>query len=155
MKLRPIGFVECERQDLSDDYWGDVISRIILDDQIFPSDATLNLEQFSHLEIIYYLHEVDDDAIETGARYPRGDSSLPLVGIFGQRAKGRFNKLGLSRCELVAVNDYEITVKGLDAISESPVLDIKPLMSGFLPQGPIKEPSWTETIMANYYKTKG
>lgn len=58
-------------------------------------------------------------------RIPRGLENLYPVGIFSQRASKRPNKIGNSICELVDVNNKIIIVKGLDALNNSPVIDIK------------------------------
>jgi tRNA (Thr-GGU) A37 N-methylase len=42
-------------------------------------------------------------------------------------------------------------VRGLDAIDGSPVLDLKPHMSGFAPQGTVTEPAWAIEIMSSYW----
>ena len=42
-------------------------------------------------------------------------------------------------------------VEGLDAIDGTPVLDIKPVMSGFVPRGEVREPDWAREIMAGYW----
>jgi tRNA (Thr-GGU) A37 N-methylase len=42
-------------------------------------------------------------------------------------------------------------VRGLDAIDGTPVLDIKPVMKGFLPRGEIREPQWAEELMRGYW----
>jgi tRNA (Thr-GGU) A37 N-methylase len=39
----------------------------------------------------------------------------------------------------------------LDAIDGTPVLDIKPVMRGFLPRGDVIEPQWATEIMARYW----
>lgn len=41
-----------------------------------------------------------------------------------------------------------VTVKGLDAINGTPILDIKPVMKEFEPQGKISQPNWSNEIMA-------
>jgi tRNA (Thr-GGU) A37 N-methylase len=42
-------------------------------------------------------------------------------------------------------------LKGLDAIDGTPVLDIKPVMSGFQPRGELREPGWAKDIMETYW----
>lgn len=42
-------------------------------------------------------------------------------------------------------------MRGLDAIDGTPVLDIKPVLSGFLPRGEVREPVWAREIMAGYW----
>ena len=54
-------------------------------------------------------------------------------------------------CEVVTVKGLTLEVKGLDAIDGTPVLDIKPVMSGFSPRGEVREPDWAREIMAKYW----
>lgn len=72
------------------------------------------------------------------ARHPRGRNKWPFVGIFGQRGKGRPNRIGLSRCTIVKVEGTVLTVRALDAIDGTPVLDIKPYMREFDPIGTVR-----------------
>ena len=82
---------------------------------------------------------------------PRSNPAWPEVGIFAQRAKNRPNRLGLSTCDLVAVEGSTIRVRGLDAIDGTPVLDIKPFMTEFGPRGSVRQPAWSRELMAEYY----
>jgi tRNA (Thr-GGU) A37 N-methylase len=45
-----------------------------------------------------------------------------------------------------------LRVEHLDAIDGTPVLDIKPVMSEFLPQEAIRQPPWVKELMADYWK---
>jgi tRNA (Thr-GGU) A37 N-methylase len=74
-----------------------------------------------------------------------------LTGIFAQRGKERPNRIGLSTCELLAVEGTTLTVRGLDAIDGTPVLDIKPYMSEFAPRTPVRQPAWSRELMARYF----
>jgi tRNA (Thr-GGU) A37 N-methylase len=49
------------------------------------------------------------------------------------------------------VSDLTIEVEVLDAIDGTPVIDIKPVMTGFLLRGAICEPQWAKDIMADYW----
>jgi tRNA (Thr-GGU) A37 N-methylase len=49
------------------------------------------------------------------------------------------------------VQGIELKVLGLDAIDGTPVIDIKPVMSGFQPRGAFREPSWAQEIMRAYW----
>ena len=77
------------------------------------------LEDFSHLEVVFLFDRVDPDAVEWGSRHPRGNPAWPEVGILAQRAKDRPNRLGVSRCELVTVEGFDLVVRGLDAVPRS------------------------------------
>ncbi|MBP2586331.1 tRNA-Thr(GGU) m(6)t(6)A37 methyltransferase TsaA [Streptomyces sp. PvR006] len=147
----PVGRVVGGRAEVRDDEWGDVESVIRLDAAAFGPEALAGLDAFSHLEVVYHFDRVRPDAVETGARHPRGNTEWPLVGIFAQRGKNRPNRLGLSRCVLVRTDGLDIHVRGLDAVDGTPVLDIKPYMVEFAPQGPTTQPAWADEIMRNYY----
>jgi tRNA-Thr(GGU) m(6)t(6)A37 methyltransferase TsaA len=149
--LKPVGVVRGSRSEPIDDDWDAVEATIELDIAQFGPDATSSLAEFSHVEVVYHFNRVPDDEINIGARHPRGRRDWPLVGIFAQRGKGRPNRVGVTVCRLVAVDDLRLRVRGLDAIDGTPVLDIKPVMTGFLPRGEIREPQWAKELMAGYW----
>jgi len=149
--LTPIGFVQGGRSEPIDDDWDAVEARIELDPTQFTADATASLSDFSHVEVVFHFNLVPDDEVNVGARRPRGRADWPLVGIFAQRGKGRPNRIGVTVCRLLSVDGLSLRVKGLDAIDGTPVLDVKPVMTGFLPRGTIKEPGWAKELMAGYW----
>jgi tRNA-Thr(GGU) m(6)t(6)A37 methyltransferase TsaA len=149
--LRPIGTVASERRDLTDDYWGDVPAVIRLDPAHYTAEALRGLDDFSHLEVVFHFHRVPVEKVETSARHPRGNTEWPKVGIFAQRGKNRPNRLGVSRCRLVRVEGLDVHVLGLDAVDGTPVVDIKPYMVEFGPQGEVAQPSWSTEVMREYY----
>ena|SRR5579859_4628219 len=150
IEIAPIGWVRAPRTVALDDNWGAMTSTIEVDKR-FSLEALAGLADFSHLEVVYQFHGVPLERIETGARHPRNRADWPLVGIFAQRGKARPNRLGLSRCNLVRVEDRIVTVQRLDAIDGTPVLDIKPYMVEFGPIGPISQPAWATELMKSYY----
>jgi len=149
--LRPIGTVRGGRDQPIDDDWGESRARLELDPARFNPDALAGLADFSHAEVIFLFDRVPEEKIETGARRPRGRADWPLVGIFAQRGKNRPNRLGVTVCRIVAVDGLAIEVKGLDAIDGTPVMDIKPVLSGFLPRGAVREPAWAKELMQDYW----
>lgn len=150
-QVRPIGRVTSERRAPVDDGWDAVATAIELDPARFTAEALMGLDGFSHAEIVFLFDRVQESEIETSARHPRGRTDWPRIGIFAQRGKNRPNRLGCTVCEVVAVEGLRLVVKGLDAIDGTPVLDIKPVISGFLPRGALKEPQWAKEIMAAYW----
>jgi tRNA (Thr-GGU) A37 N-methylase len=100
---------------------------------------------------VYALDRVADDEIQTGSRHPRGRTDWPRVGIFAQRGKDRPNRLGITVCRLLSVEGLALRVQGLDAINGTPVLDVKPVMRGFLPRGEVREPAWASALMRDYW----
>ncbi len=150
IELNPIAIVKNTRKAIEDDHWGEIVSTIHLLEPI-QEDAFTGIESFSHVEIIFYFDQVQPDRIETGSRHPRNDPKLPLVGIFAQRGKNRPNQIGATICTLIGHSGKTITVKGLDAVDGTPVLDIKPVMKEFLPREEISQPNWSSELMQNYW----
>jgi tRNA-Thr(GGU) m(6)t(6)A37 methyltransferase TsaA len=151
ISLAPIGYVRSSRAEPIDDDWDAVESRIELDAARFQPDACAGLEAFSHVEVVYHFHRVEDAEIVRGARHPRGRKDWPRVGIFAQRAKGRPNRLGVTVAKLERVDGLTLVVRGLDAIDGTPVLDVKPCMRAFQPRGDVREPTWATELMQNYW----
>ena len=60
--LEPVAFVKNTRTDLSDDYWGSVTSEIELVPGI-TADAFNGIDEFSHLEIIFYFNQSDKSKV--------------------------------------------------------------------------------------------
>jgi tRNA (Thr-GGU) A37 N-methylase len=103
------------------------------------------------VEVIYLFDRVDPSSVCLHARRPRGNPAWPEIGIFAQRAKDRPNRLGLSTCELLGVEDRTIDVQGLDAVDGTPVLDVKPSLQEFAPRGSIRQAAWSTELMASYF----
>ena len=150
INLSAIAFVKNIRAKIEDDHWGDVVSIIELD-SAFSEEALFQIESFSHAEIVFYFHLVNEDKIETGARHPRNNESWPKVGIFAQRGKNRPNRLGVTTVKILKREGRQLFVQGLDAIDGTPVLDIKPVIKEFLPREEIHQPVWATELMKDYW----
>jgi tRNA-Thr(GGU) m(6)t(6)A37 methyltransferase TsaA len=148
--LRPIAKVVGGRTEPIDDDWGSIEARIVLDDRL-PEEALAGLDDFSHIDVVFSFHLVRGEEVEHGARHPRGREDWPLVGVFAQRNKARPNRLGVSTCRLIGVDGRTLRVRGLDAVDGTPVLDIKPYVSGFGPRGDVHEPAWIKELMEGYW----
>ena len=149
--VRPIGTVRSDRAEAVDDDWDAVAVRIELDAERFTADVVAGLDEFSHVDVVYLFHLVDESDVNLGARHPRGRDDWPLVGIFAQRAKARPNRIGVTTCRLLQVDGLVLHLEGLDAIEGTPVLDIKPNMAEFWPRGDHAQPAWSTELMAGYW----
>lgn len=121
--LNPIGYVKTnavgdEVKDKS------VISQIVLHEELVAGLS--GISGFSHLFVLFYLNQVSEAQRKTLKVHPRGRTDLPLTGVFAVRTMLRPNPIGLTLVELVKVEGNVLTVRGLDAYDETPVLDIKP-----------------------------
>jgi len=150
VELTPIGYVRGGRSEPIDDEWGTVEAAIELETRFDP-DALAGLEQFSHVEVVYVFHLVEESTIVTGARHPRERTDWPRVGIFAQRGKMRPNRLGVTVCDLISVDGRRVNVRGLDAIDGTPVVDLKPHMVEFGPRGVVRQPAWATELMRGYW----
>jgi tRNA-Thr(GGU) m(6)t(6)A37 methyltransferase TsaA len=121
--LNPIGYVKTtavgdEVKDKS------LISQIVLHDDLI--EALSGISEYSHLFVLFYLNQVTSQQQKTLKVHPRGRQDMPLTGIFAVRTMLRPNPIGLTLVKLVKVEANILTVRGLDAYDETPVLDIKP-----------------------------
>ena len=148
----PIGYVHSLRTEAKDDFWGNVISVIELDDTRFARESVQGLTDFSHVTVVFHFHLLSEESVLTTACHPRGNQKWPRVGIFAQRKKERPNRIGVSICELIAVDGLKLTVKALDAIDGTPVLDIKPYVREFEPDpARVLQPRWMTELMRDYF----
>jgi len=148
--IEPIAFVKNKRKKIQDDNWGEVISEIIISDKI-SADSLTGIEEFSHLEIIFYFHKADLSKINISATHPRENKKFPKVGIFAQRKKARPNLLGSTIVKLLKKENNVLTVSGLDAVDGTPVIDIKPVIREFIPKEKISQPEWATEMMKDYW----
>ncbi|MEN6609335.1 MAG: tRNA (N6-threonylcarbamoyladenosine(37)-N6)-methyltransferase TrmO [Methanoregulaceae archaeon] len=89
-------------------------------------EGLLDIEQFSHIILIYALHRC------------RGYNLLvtPFLdtrqhGIFATRAPKRPNPIGISIVKLVRVDGTRIHIEDVDVLDGTPLLDIKPYIPVF------------------------
>jgi tRNA-Thr(GGU) m(6)t(6)A37 methyltransferase TsaA len=100
------------------------ISQIVLRDELI--EGLSGIADFSHLFVLFYLNQITDEQRKTLKVHPRGRMDMPLTGVFAARTMLRPNPIGLTLVELVKVEGNVLTVRGLDAYDQTPVLDIKP-----------------------------
>ena len=121
--LNPIGYVRTQAKgdEVKDKMH---LSEIFLDRGL--TQALDGITGFSHVFILFWLHEITAAKRKTLKVHPRGRLDMPLVGVFAARTNLRSNPIGLTLCELVKVASNVLTVRGLDAFDGTPVLDVKP-----------------------------
>lgn len=150
IELSPIGTVRSTRAEVADDAWDREQVFVELAPHL-GGEAMAGLDDFSHVEVIFYMDRVDPAKIETGSRHPRNNPEWPLVGIFAQRGKNRPNQLGTTVCRVLRVEGARLYVAGLDAVDGTPVLDLKPWVREFGPRGEVRQPAWMDELMQRYW----
>lgn len=127
MNLKVIGIVRNELER-SGHNASRVISAIEVDQSL--AEGLDGLEEFSHLIIIYWMHQVVSSPLSLKV-HPMRRPDLPLVGLFATRSPRRPNTLGMTVVKFLRREDNILYVEGLDALDGTPVVDIKP----YLPHG--------------------
>ncbi len=123
IKFKPIGFVRraSQRENVKD---RSLISEIVVQKQL--TEALEGIEGFSHLFVLFYLHQVSAQEKTVLKVHPHGKRDLPFVGVYATRTAFRPNPIGLAVVELLKREGNVLFVRGLDAFGETPVLDLKP-----------------------------
>jgi tRNA-Thr(GGU) m(6)t(6)A37 methyltransferase TsaA len=102
------------------------------------------IDQFSHLILLYWIHLRDEEKERRTLRvFPRRHAVDVRVGVFACRSPSRPNPIGLCVVELVRIDTCNLTVKGLDALEGSPIIDIKPYIPRADSVPDARVPEWT------------
>jgi tRNA-Thr(GGU) m(6)t(6)A37 methyltransferase TsaA len=114
--------------------------------KIFPEfcEGIKGLRDFSHLIVLYWMH-LRDNAGErrTLSVFPKRHAVNVETGVFACRSPSRPNPIGLCIVELVGIEGCVLTVKGLDALEGSPIVDIKPYFPRADAVPGAQVPEWT------------
>ena len=149
MEFEPIGVVRSPAREAIDEGWGKVASEIHLREELAP--GLRGLQEYSHLLVLFYMHQAEYSPEKHLVRHLRDDLELPLTGIFAQRARHRPNPIGVTAVKLEGVEGNVVRVRGLDAIDGTPVLDIKPYYPVFDRVDDATVPAWVARLMEGYF----
>lgn len=120
--LNPIGIVHSTMKDVEDIPLPDRAAEVEIHVQYQP--ALLRIEENSHLWLLLWFHKSNRQMLVGAPR--RLNPDLPDYGVFSLRSPNRPNPIALYLVELVSRQGNILKVKGIDAIDQTPVLDIKP-----------------------------
>ncbi len=88
-------------------------------------DGLYRIEESKHLQVIFYFDR--SEGYELIAKRRVGG----VKGVFASRTPGRPSPIGVTVVELIERRGRELEVHGLDALDETPVIDIKPYVPAF------------------------
>ena len=142
MNLKAVGIVRNKvKQAPGPGYnWWGIVSEIVVESSL--TEALDNLEEFSHITVLYWMHQVSATSELPLKVHPRGKQELPLVGRFATRSPNRPNPIGKATVRLLERQGNILRVEGLDAIDGTPVIDIKPYIPGYDSVTDAKVPPW-------------
>ena len=90
-------------------------------------DALKGLDGFAHVFVLYWFDRNDTPEKRSILQvHPRGNKKNPLTGVFACRAPVRPNLIALSLCKIISVKNNIVYIENIDALNNSPILDIKP-----------------------------
>lgn len=97
--------------------------------EIFPEyrEGLESIDGFSHLILLCCFDRAERRAL---TELPLSDGKIQH-GIFATRHFNRPNPLGISYVELIRVTGGILSVRGIDLLDGTPVLDIKPYVPAF------------------------
>lgn len=123
----------------------DAVSEIVIDEDL--AGCLEGIEDFSHIMVLYWAHKVTPAGRSLKRVHPMGRSEIPAVGIFATRSPARPNPVLLTVARLLARRGNVLEVSGLDAVDNSPVIDIKPFVREQFPREDVRVPAWMRQIM--------
>ncbi len=118
---------DCPRQGRPDG----PVCRIEIADPWKP--ALKGLERSSRVEVLYWMHQARRDLV---LQSPKSDGQT--VGTFALRSPVRPNPVATALCEVVAVEEGAVLVRGLDCLDGTPLIDLKPDRCGYSPPAPVR-----------------
>jgi len=92
-----------------------------------------DLDGFSHIILLCHLHRTGSYRLKV---VPFLDTELR--GLFSTRAPSRPNPIGLSVVALAGIESNTLTIRGIDLLEGTPVLDIKPYVGEFDDRGEVR-----------------
>lgn len=116
---------DCPRQGKPDG----PLCRIEIADPWKP--ALEGLGRFSKVEVLYWMDQARRDLI---SQSPKANGQT--FGTFALRSPVRPNPIATSLCEIVAVEEGAVLVRGLDCVDGTPLVDLKPDRCGYCPPAP-------------------
>ena len=141
MTLKAIGTVSNGIRARPEQGWSKVVSDIVINSHL--TEALDNLDEFSHLIVLYWMHQPRVSGQLPAKIHPMGKRELPLVGRFATRSPHRPNPVGIAIVRLLQRQGNILKVEGLDALDGTPVIDIKPYIPGDDSVADAKVPEWT------------
>jgi tRNA-Thr(GGU) m(6)t(6)A37 methyltransferase TsaA len=152
--LRPIGTVRSDYQEPHDvahthrGWTGDVSSI-----QLVPEHARglSGLTGYSHLIVLFWIHRASE------WKLPEHHHKPAHVEVFATRMPARPNPIGMSVVELLDFSPEtgRITVRGLDALDGTPVLDLKPYIPDFDAHPGACIPEWVAKHLRSHWHSHG
>ena len=122
--VRPIGILHCDLIDRAHTPKNYDISEHVGTIEIYPQyiEGLEGIKKGDTIVVLFWLDRADRSVLRV---HPQGDKSQPKRGIFSTRSPVRPNPVAVSELLVQDINENILTVKGLDILDSTPVIDIK------------------------------
>jgi tRNA-Thr(GGU) m(6)t(6)A37 methyltransferase TsaA len=100
---------------------GEGLFSIVVNEEFLEGLA--KLDSFSHIYVLFHLDRTGERA--PGTVTPPNGGGVE-VGVFSSRSPERPNPIGLSIVRVLGVSGNVVSISAIDALDETPLLDIKP-----------------------------
>ena len=127
IEMEPIGYVRTDVGNVPR-HWtvSDVEGKLVVADKFLR--GLKSIEAGQRIVVLFYFHKSRKFADDLLTQHPPHKDRA--MGVFSICSPRRPNPIGLSVVEVLAVNGTEIHVKGIDMLDGTPILDIKPHVTG-------------------------
>lgn len=123
LTLKPIGYVRSPYRARGDaprqGRLSDTVSEIVIHDEF--REGLVDVGKKTHLFVLLWFDQADRSVLRATPPHEGVEH-----GVFATRSPDRPNPVALSLVDLISCDGQVLTVRGLDALDGTPVLDIKP-----------------------------
>ena len=122
--VKPIGILHCDLKTREETPKNFDESEHIGTIEIYPQflAGLEGIHRGDTIVVLFWLDRADRSVLRV---HPRGDTSKPKRGVFSTRSPLRPNPIAVSELLVQEINGNILTVRGLDILDATPVIDIK------------------------------
>lgn len=142
IKIKPLGKAKNKIKKPQLPGWKNLVTTITINKRY--EKGLDGIEDYSHVIVVYWMDKENECHIK---HHPQGKADVPYVGIFACRCPQRPTRIAFSTVPLLSRKRNTITVKGLDIIDGTPILDIKPYTPQYDFVKNAKIPSWVNNLV--------
>jgi len=110
-----------------------------------------DLDGFNFIYLIYNFHKVKKHQLQV---LPFNEKTNTKRGVFSTRTPMHPNSLGLSVVELLKVEENIVTIRGVDILDGTPLVDIKPYIENFDKVDKVPTSGWMKASLEEVSREK-
>lgn len=127
LEVTPIGRVESPLTDAASapkqGYEGAPDAWLVFEPEVL--DGLQGIGAGDRVLVLTWLDRARRDVLRV---HPRDDPANPMQGVFNTRSADRPNPIGLHEVEIVSIDGPRMLVRNLEALHDTPIVDVKPVL---------------------------